>query len=82
MKDRIDLARNDNFRHIICYLANAGGMRMRAARLVVDVLHINPKEALKFVDDVQRQWREQDPDGNQLKPLPASLIDHVKGEIK
>lgn len=74
----IKLAESDNFRHIICYLANTGGMKMRAARLVMDTLHVHPKEALQYVNDVQQFWREKTPSGAPWKPLPRSLLDTLK----
>lgn len=79
MKDCIQLAQNDNFRHIICYLANSPGMKIRAARMVMDVLNLDAREASGWVNDVSNKWRGKDPDGNQVKPLPKSFQEILKG---
>lgn len=75
---RVELAESDNYRHIICYLANAGGMRMRAARLVMDTLHVSPREAVDYVDAVRATWQERTPDGSAMRPLPRSLQNALK----
>lgn len=79
MKNRIQLAQNDNFRHILCFLVNSPGMRMRAIRMAMDVLSLEVHEATRWVNDVSNIWREKDPGGNQVKPLPESFQEILKG---
>jgi len=78
MKDPIALAQNDNFRHILCFLVNSSGMRMRAIRMAMDVLNIEVYEAARWVNEVANRWREKDPDGHQVKPLPDSFQQRIK----
>jgi hypothetical protein len=44
--------KNANLKHCLVFLRN-GGERVRAIRLVVDVLGLKPKMAIKFVDELR-----------------------------
>ena len=52
--DKFYLRNQDNFKYIVQFLRN-GGEKMRAIRLVMDVLEMNPTRAEEYVSKLNKK---------------------------